>query len=280
MMKRSFEELSQGTVSYLESGSEHTITLLFFHGNSSCAESYHYQLSAFSSRFHCIAMDFLGHGESSPALEPQAYSFAGCAQQISEFIKAKDLNNVVLVGHSLGGHAANDALPNIDGVLGAVFVGAPPFNGDTIQRAFEPDPSDGLIFEESLTTDEIDFLSGLFVNREVIDSSDYSRVMSAIKKTHSKVRPSILDGLASGDFVDEIRVLQRESFPVLIIQGELDGFLSNQYLLSKEIKSISEVETIILPDCKHVPHLENPQAFNEVFHVFLKQHVELHAEAV
>ncbi|WP_281559342.1 alpha/beta fold hydrolase [Thalassomonas sp. RHCl1] len=269
-MKRLFKTLPSGNVSYLETTGTGP-TLLFVHGNSSCADAFHHQLEHLGSSYRCLALDFLGHGESSPANNAGAYSFAGCSEQIIEFIDELQLENVIVVGHSLGGHAIIDALPRLEGIAGVLLVGAPPFNADSAGDAFLPDPSEGLIFAAELDGDELTKVAKAFANEDKLELSDWIRVVKSVDNTHSSARPGILAGFSEGELQDEVNILQQSGVCAMSIVGEQDGFINNDYFNSEPLKAIFGDNAFFIDDCHHCPHLEAPEVFNGYLEGFIKQ---------
>ena len=63
------------------------------------------------TNYNCIAIDFSGHGESdNPELE---YKWDQFSDELSSLIKLLDLNNIVGIGHSLGGYAVTHTTKNL-----------------------------------------------------------------------------------------------------------------------------------------------------------------------
>lgn len=97
-------ELSNDTsIAYIEEG-EGSQTLLFIHGLGSYLPAWDKNISELASKYHTIAIDLPGYGKSSKG--NYEYSMTYYAQIIQEFIKAKGIEKVTLVGHSMGGQIA------------------------------------------------------------------------------------------------------------------------------------------------------------------------------
>ena len=63
------------------------------------------------TNYNCIAIDFSGHGESdNPESE---YKWDQFSDELSSLIKLLDLNNIVGIGHSLGGYAVTHTTKNL-----------------------------------------------------------------------------------------------------------------------------------------------------------------------
>jgi pimeloyl-ACP methyl ester carboxylesterase len=77
--------------------------LCFLHGGAAHAHWFDRVAGAFTDRFHVIALDQRGHGESHwPA--PPAYATENFVGDILGVIDALGWERVILAGHSMGGH--------------------------------------------------------------------------------------------------------------------------------------------------------------------------------
>lgn len=85
-----------------------------------------------SPHFHLYMVDLRGHGESEKPLH--GYSLANYAADVEDFIDALDLENVVLVGSSLGGAVSVVVEAPADLVSHRVLVD-PPLTGGPVRDA-------------------------------------------------------------------------------------------------------------------------------------------------
>ncbi len=79
--------------------------LLFIHGGSAFGHWWDYVAPAFTGRFHTLAMDLRGHGESGWS-ESGAYGLADYAADVAAMVEGWGLGDPVVVGHSRGGLVA------------------------------------------------------------------------------------------------------------------------------------------------------------------------------
>jgi pimeloyl-ACP methyl ester carboxylesterase len=94
--------LPQGSLFWHEAGRGDAI--LFLHGTWQDSSQWYELLQHLSSKFHCIAPDLLGFGESSVAQSP--YSIALETESLETLLTRLRLQRVYLVGHSLGAWVA------------------------------------------------------------------------------------------------------------------------------------------------------------------------------
>lgn len=93
----------QVSVAYIDEGAGPQ-TLVFLHGLGSYLKGWTKNASELSRDFRCIALDFPGYGKSSKGDLP--YSMTFFARVVRDFILGLHLQNVVLIGHSMGGQVA------------------------------------------------------------------------------------------------------------------------------------------------------------------------------
>lgn len=118
------------------------LPVLLIHGNSSCLEVFRYQLDGPRARQNrLIAFDLLGHGRSGDAIDPTCtYTLPGFADVSREVLSLLAVEEVVVLGWSLGGHIALEMLQEFSGAKGLVLVGTPPVGADTFSKGFRPSP--------------------------------------------------------------------------------------------------------------------------------------------
>ena len=103
--RRRFVEIDGLRLSFLEWGIAGRPVLCFLHGGSAHAHWFDLVAPAFADRFHVIALDQRGHGESQWA-EPPAYATENFAADLLGVFDALGWRRVALIGHSMGGHNA------------------------------------------------------------------------------------------------------------------------------------------------------------------------------
>lgn len=89
----------------LEAGRGNPATMLFLHGGSAHAHWFDRVMPAFVERFHALALDQRGHGESEWPV-PAAYATDDFVADLAGALDALGWERTIVVGHSMGGHNA------------------------------------------------------------------------------------------------------------------------------------------------------------------------------
>ncbi len=128
------------TINYQTTGSGDK-TLLFVHGSYIDQTYWKQQVDYFSKHYKVVTFDLPGHGQSGR--ERKDWSVKGFAKDVTTVIKELNLENVILIGHSMGADinliAATSSPENI---IGFIVV-------DEFKEAATPLPQE---FKDQLTT--------------------------------------------------------------------------------------------------------------------------------
>jgi len=210
-----------------------------------------------------LAFDLPGHGASS---RRGPYFLSRLVDILRENLE--DYKNYVLVGHSLGGHLAIEALPYLKNCLGLMVFGTPPVKHPiNLEEAFLPDPRMALLFQKNLSVPEMEgFAEGVCKDFK----SRFINVLEAIRNTDTQFREDIGISVARGEFADEAHILEKANIPIALLHGAEDPFVSAAYLNSLSIPNLWKQKVHILSKSGHSPHLERPEEFNTLLFDFLK----------
>ncbi len=100
-------KLSTGQIFWHEAGDSHLPVLLFLHGSWHDSNQWQELIEPLSKKFHCLAIDLLGFGNSDANTPPTSIAIEVAC--LDEFLKAlKIAAPVYLIGHSLGAWIALD----------------------------------------------------------------------------------------------------------------------------------------------------------------------------
>ena len=96
--RRAFVTSDGVQLSYIRQGSSRPIVLL--HDWSQCAEEFKHQIGPLSAQYDVIAVDQRSHGESQKV--SYGLKISRLAKDLFELLTKLDLNEVALLGHSMG----------------------------------------------------------------------------------------------------------------------------------------------------------------------------------
>ena len=115
-----------GKISVWDSKTNSANNLILIHGNSACKEVFEPLYRSLCDEIRVVAIDLPGHGESDDATNPdEHYSLTTFSQVIQEVVQSLGLPNYYILGWSLGGHVAIEAL-NDQKLKGVIISGPPP----------------------------------------------------------------------------------------------------------------------------------------------------------
>jgi len=226
LIEKTFQKDGQ-KLTYYEGGTGKTI--VFFHGAGIRALTYKKSLNALAQNFHVFAPDLPGFGKSDM---PQAtWTFTHYSKFLSAFLESSDINNSIVIGHSLGGRIAMGIAAHSDRVKRLILIDSTPLASYYRNSKYH--------------------IPKLFYNTslEIIKegSIDYAKVMFDnllnLKKHnigYLKLRKVITESLKlDNDDAKSIRI------PTLILWGDKDRIIRPKmaYILQKEIKN-SQVKII------------------------------------
>lgn len=252
------------SVSYIDIGDG--VPVIFLHGIGSGKEGFVHQQSAVADAgFRFIAIDAPGFGETplpdEPGLDPHVAA-------IVEVMDRLELNNSILVGHSLGGMSAQEFYAKLPNRVSAMVLSAtsPAFgkaDGDFqkqfLQARLKP-------FDDGLTMAQFaqkfaPKLVGPDTPQAVID--EISDVMSNVAIDTYRLAMHTLTTF------DQRKNLPNIAVPTLLISGEVDQN-SPAPMMAKMASKIPNSQYENLTNTGHMAPTENLDEFNMRLTKFLR----------
>jgi pimeloyl-ACP methyl ester carboxylesterase len=87
------------------------------------------------------------------------------------------------------------------------------------------------------------------------------------KSTDPKMRSAFGAEVANGNILDDVEILSGIDIPILMINGEQDKLVNQEYL--KKLQGEFAFQNEIIPNSGHYPPIENPQKLNEMLNEFV-----------
>jgi pimeloyl-ACP methyl ester carboxylesterase len=234
---------------YTSQGSGET-AVIFIHGGFADRSFWTNQVKPFAAKYHVIALDLAGHGESGKNREK--WDIFGFAKDVRAVMEKENISRAVLVGNSLGGPVALEAARLVpDKVLGIVAVDTfhdisiipPPDYYQQLARAFRSDPT-GAIRK---------MVSQLF--HKDFDPELYAQVEEKmLKNANTNMGAGLMEFFATYDLVEAAKQVPH---PIRCINGDL-----YPTLVEKNREIHPDFNAVILPHTGHYPMLEKPELFN------------------
>lgn len=258
---------SQGRVSIRETAGEGSPVLLL-HAASSCKDAFRAQMAgALGARHRLVAVDFLGHGASEDAADPeQSYTLLGCADLVVEVAEILDLGRYALLGWSLGGHVALEVCASAPGVAGVLTVGAPPIGAgpSAVVEAFRHGSFLRLGALAALSEAEVATLAAL------TGVAGSEGLVDAIRRADGRARCGVMADALAGGASDQRAVVAAMRVPLAVVDGAEDAVVDGHYADALSYGSLWEGRRHVVPRAGHAPFLAAPELFNAVLARFLR----------
>ena len=235
--------------------------LLLLHGMGCTQSIWQPLLPAFEAHYRVVRLDLVGAGHSrlGDYSRERHGSLAGHATDVLEVLRALDLREVVLVGHSIGA---------MIGVLAAVreparfarlvlLAPSPRFlNGRDYTGGFEAADVEELLLSLEKNQDE---WAQAFAPILVGETNRPDLIM-AISSSFASTNPGVLRHLARVAFLNDSRpALPLLHTPALVVQPARDALvpLGVGYYLHEQL---ADSQLVIIDTSGHFPHLTAPEA--------------------
>lgn len=247
---------SDTTINYNVYGNG-SIHLLFVHGSYIDQTYWTEQVKYFEKEFSVITLDLAGHGKSGK--ERKNWSIERLADEVVNLIKELDLENVILIGHSLGSDVNLIAASKFfEPIIGFVII-------DNFKNAATPLPAE---FENQVDT-ILENLKKDFPGT----NEQYARMALLTDKTSPEITDKIVAayrnayepmGQATMPEVFELYKIEKKLLPALnlkIYLVNVNYMPTNPAAL--KVHALNGFELKEIGGTCHFPMLENPKILNE-----------------
>jgi len=234
-----------------------TPAIVFIHGWTCDHTHWRFQTPEFRKSFRVIAIDLPGHGASGA--DRTSWSIDGLGVDVAAVVRGLKLEQVVLVGHSLGGPVALAAAPKLRGVLRGVVAVDSLHN---VEFRASSDEAARIVkeFEDDFDGAWTRFMSQFFAN------PDSEILKSILEKRNVLDRKAATPLLADYCRFDLKAALAAAGVPVRAINAaepfptEID--INRKY---------GDFDAVLMSDVGHFLMLEKPAEFNRRLRTMLDQ---------
>ncbi|MBI5947269.1 MAG: alpha/beta hydrolase [Chloroflexi bacterium] len=258
----------------LEWGEPDCSPLVLLHGGHQSAHSWDLVSLALADRFHVVALDQRGHGDSEWARD-QDYAIDTMAADAFSLIEQLGMDAPIIVGHSMGGMVTMTVLKNHPGVArAAVLVDVAPevsLEGAASIRSFVESAVEFLDVNEF-----VERVRGYdpFRSKEHIERTvRYNLLERADGKYVSKCDPTIVGRAADDAPRGRVSLAEAEQFacPVLVVRGQYSNILEPA-AARRFADALARGELVTVGDCGHNVHSQNTVGFLHAVRPFLERH--------
>lgn len=128
-----FSNTDGNNLFYYNNGNQGKVPILFLHTLRTQAEFHHKVLPYLVEDYDCYLIDWPGHGRSSKDFN-QVYNAQYMVQQVIEFIEAKDLSDLIILGESIGATGALSIAAKLPNRVRSIYASNPYDSGFVIGK--------------------------------------------------------------------------------------------------------------------------------------------------
>ena len=235
------------------------IPIVFVHGLSGSAQAFeHVWDSALLKDFELWAVDLPGHGNSDFANDPSEYTILNLSKRVAGFIDHYALKEVIVIGHSLGGHVAIHAMEFTDRISAMMLVGTAPLkNGADIANGYNLSNDVLPLFQKEATEEELTVALKFGIHDRKNDRIFRDSFLTTDGTCREIVGKDIATFFNSKEFVSELKMLSNPDLHVAIVLGEFENLINRQYMVGLDIPSWGN-KLHLIRDAGHCPPFEAP----------------------
>lgn len=246
--------------------------LLLLHGFTGSGGLWEPQATMLSARFHVIAPDLLGHGDSDAPADPARYAVPRAIAELAALLDALGVERTALLGYSLGGRLALAfACEQPHRVASLILEGASPGLADAGERAARRAADEQLAqrLERDGLAAFIDawMAQPLFATQAALPAAVRAAARGARRRNDPVGLAACLRGLGTGGQPSYWDRLEALPMPTLLLAGEHDAKF--RAIATAMAERIPDASLRVVADAGHTTHLENPAAFQQLVRAFL-----------
>ena len=256
-----------GETYVVERGPRHARPIVLLHGLSLSSAAWHDQLVDLGDEFRVVAVDFRGHGRSTPGRE--GYGLEHLVRDLTGVLEHLEVHDAVLVGHSMGGmvimrfciEAPSVAQERVAGIVlvstaaGGLLApyGLAALARFTVPAARRSSAWLGRVPEGRLlpSSDAAFLVTRAGLGRHA-DPAHVELTRTMMSATSPRAIAESFRSLVDLDVREELAGV---AVPALVIVGTHD-LLTPPRLAKEIVRHLAHAELVVLPGIGHMPMLE------------------------
>ena len=238
--------------------------LFLIHGLGGSIESWTNNIEFLSKKFRIIAFDLPGFGLSD---KPKvSYTINFYVNFLEKFIKKLKINHLFLIGSSLGGHIAIEFTMRNRTIVDKLILISP---AGCLPKSFKGTPSLKRYIKivDAKSSNDINRIL-TSIDNSLVDRSYANIMYKRLSMPGAKdAFISALKGSANAPRYNN--KLGKINTNMLLIWGKEDKMIPLKYI--RPFMEHGNSRIIIIENCGHRPHVENPKLFNKIVKDFLME---------
>jgi pimeloyl-ACP methyl ester carboxylesterase len=238
--------------------------LFLIHGLGGSIESWTNNIEFLSKKFRIIAFDLPGFGLSD---KPKvSYTINFYVNFLEKFIKKLKINHLFLIGSSLGGHIAIEFTMRNRTIVDKLILISP---AGCLPKSFKGTPSLKRYIKivDAKSSNDINRIL-TSIDNSLVDRSYANIMYKRLSMPGAKdAFISALKGSANAPRYNN--KLAKINTNMLLIWGKEDKMIPLKYI--RPFMEHGNSRIIIIENCGHRPHVENPKLFNKIVKDFLME---------
>lgn len=239
--------------------------LLFLHGFCESGEMWRHFAESLSNQYRVLCPDLPGFGNST--MTSSITSLEEVAEQLEEWMDALQIQNPIVMGHSLGGYVALALLERMGSRIQAIGLLHSTAYADDLEKKEMRNRTLTFLKKHGAAKFVTSFVPQLFPEHRRIELAD------AMAQAIEDGKRSSLEGLlaytiAMRDRVDRLAVLQQFAGPKLLLAGTVDGSVKIE---SSRAQQRAFTHYIELEGVGHLGMVEEKEKTLEVVQNFVRE---------
>lgn len=252
---------------YSEGGPSNSETVVLVHGFSSSADGWNRLAGQLTKRYHVIAPDLPGWGEST-RIDSASYGYSAQVERLHQFLEQLGVRQFHLVGHSMGGGISARYASHYPEQVITLGLIAP--HGATEPEASElarcVATGDNWLVVSSMEGFER-LMKNLFVKRPFVPRSVLKHLAQQTISRSDKTQRIFDEINSSTPLLEELKQIKA---PTFIAWGDDDKLIhvSAAQVFRSEIQNS---EVLIMKQTGHMPLLENVRQCGSAYLAFIEK---------